>query len=214
MSPLVMKTPTSSSTIRVAVIARAPEVCRNCLDVFGKVHDCDLVAVVTNESDAIRGLPALAPDVVVVDGSCEFPIPEAVAGKPAAMPLFGAPAICLGDTGTRRWATIMVERPEDLPAAVRLAARRSGSHKHGHGNASGVGVDQRFARLSPRERDVVTLIAQSYSYKDIAKRLGIGVSTIGTHMNHIYEKLGLCTRREIVARYGFLANPHSRTVGI
>jgi len=207
MSSLLMKTPPASSTIRVAVIARAPEVCRNCLDVFDRAHDCDLVAVVTNESDAIRGLPALAPDVVVVDGSCDFPVSEA-AGKPSEMPLFGTPAICLGGTGTRHWATIMVERIEDLPAAVRLVARRSGAHKHGHGNASGVGVDQRFARLSPRERDVVTLIAQSYSYKDIAKRLGIGVSTIGTHMNHIYDKLGLCTRREIVARYGFLANPH------
>lgn len=208
-----MKTPPSSSAIRVAVIARTPEVCRNCLDVFDRVHDCDLVAVVTNESDALRGLPALAPDVIVVDGSCDFPIPEA-AGTPSEMTLFGTPAICLGDTGTRRWATIIVERTEDLPAAVRLAARRNSSHTHGGSNTSGVGTDHRFARLSPRERDVVAMIVQSYSYKDIAKRLGIGVSTIGTHMNHIYDKLGVGTRREIVARYGFLANPQSRTAGI
>ena len=48
------------------------------------------------------------------------------------------------------------------------------------------------------------MIAQSYSYKEIAARLGVGISTIGTHMHHIYEKLGVSSRHEIVQHYGLV----------
>jgi len=43
--------------------------------------------------------------------------------------------------------------------------------------------------LSEREMEILTLLAQGLVKKEIAGRLGIGMSTVVTHVSHIYEKL-------------------------
>lgn len=55
-------------------------------------------------------------------------------------------------------------------------------------------------RLTPRERDVVNLIARGYTYRETASRLDISVKTLETHMHHIFEKLGVASRYELTAR--------------
>ncbi len=52
-------------------------------------------------------------------------------------------------------------------------------------------------RLTPREREVVVLIAQGYTYRQVAAKLGMKVKTLETHMSHIFEKLGVATRSEL-----------------
>ena len=37
--------------------------------------------------------------------------------------------------------------------------------------------------------------------KEIASALGIGTATVHTHMHRLFEKLGVHSRREIVAKY-------------
>lgn len=43
--------------------------------------------------------------------------------------------------------------------------------------------------LSKREHEVLSLVAEGFSKKEIAQQLNIGSSTVVTHVNHIYEKL-------------------------
>jgi DNA-binding NarL/FixJ family response regulator len=52
-------------------------------------------------------------------------------------------------------------------------------------------------RLTPREREVVMLIAQGYTYRQVASKLGMKVKTLETHMAHIFQKLGVATRAEV-----------------
>lgn len=52
-------------------------------------------------------------------------------------------------------------------------------------------------KLSPREMEIVDLIRQSYSNREIADRLVISISTVRVHVNNIMEKLKVSTRREI-----------------
>ncbi len=52
-------------------------------------------------------------------------------------------------------------------------------------------------RLTPREREVVVLIAQGYTYRQVASKLGMKVKTLETHMSHIFQKLGVATRAEM-----------------
>lgn len=52
--------------------------------------------------------------------------------------------------------------------------------------------------LSPREREVVALVADGLSNKEIAERLVISISTVQTHYQHILEKLGLASRADVV----------------
>ncbi len=59
--------------------------------------------------------------------------------------------------------------------------------------------DTSIDRLTPREREVVNLIARGYTYRETAERLGITVKTLENHMHHIFEKLSVASRHELTA---------------
>jgi DNA-binding NarL/FixJ family response regulator len=55
--------------------------------------------------------------------------------------------------------------------------------------------------LSPREREVLELLARGYLYKEIADTLNISVLTVNTYIRRIYEKLHVRSRGQAVAKY-------------
>ncbi|SHK02110.1 two component transcriptional regulator, LuxR family [Rhodothermus profundi] len=61
--------------------------------------------------------------------------------------------------------------------------------------------------LTPREREILHLLAQGLSNAEIADRLHISVETVRTHIRHIYRKLQARNRAEAVSR--LLQNPPS-----
>jgi DNA-binding NarL/FixJ family response regulator len=73
---------------------------------------------------------------------------------------------------------------------------------------------QRFApvsssepeNLSPREREVLELLARGYLYKEIADNLQISVPTVNTHIRRIYEKLHVRSRSQAVAKFTHIPN--------
>lgn len=54
--------------------------------------------------------------------------------------------------------------------------------------------------LSPREREVLVLVADGRSNPEIAKALYIGEATVKTHLLHVFEKLGVNDRTRAVTR--------------
>lgn len=60
-------------------------------------------------------------------------------------------------------------------------------------------VDRGRDSLTPREREVVTLLADGLGPPEIGDRLGISPKTVATHVEHIYTKLGVHTRAQAVA---------------
>lgn len=65
------------------------------------------------------------------------------------------------------------------------------------------------SRLTPREREVVGLIARGFTYSEIGAELGIAVKTLENHISHIFEKLGVASRYALgaLARETGFANP-------
>lgn len=56
-------------------------------------------------------------------------------------------------------------------------------------------------RPSPREREILDLLVKGMVLKEVAEQLGIGLETVRTHVNHIYQKLHVRSRTEAVVKY-------------
>jgi DNA-binding NarL/FixJ family response regulator len=65
-------------------------------------------------------------------------------------------------------------------------------------------------QLTPRERELVSLVAAGASNKDIARRLTISVKTVKTHLTSVFKKLGLSTRLELAVAVGRSAAPQTK----
>jgi DNA-binding NarL/FixJ family response regulator len=77
---------------------------------------------------------------------------------------------------------------DELLARVRRLVERSGSPAAGDGS-----------NLTPREWEVLELVAEGLNQKEIASRLLISPKTVGTHIEHIFAKLGVRSRAQAVA---------------
>lgn len=55
-----------------------------------------------------------------------------------------------------------------------------------------------FAGLTPREKEVVDLIALAYSNREIAERIGVTEQTVKNYLSRIYEKLGVSRRSQLM----------------
>jgi DNA-binding NarL/FixJ family response regulator len=58
-----------------------------------------------------------------------------------------------------------------------------------------------FETLSPREREILELLTQGLSDKEIAERLGVKHATVRFHLKHVYEKLHVRSRTEAAMKF-------------
>lgn len=73
-------------------------------------------------------------------------------------------------------------------------------------NAGSPGSSAESDSLSPREREVLELLARGYLYKEIAESLHISVPTVNTHIRRIYEKLHVRSRSQAIAKFTHIPN--------
>ena len=57
--------------------------------------------------------------------------------------------------------------------------------------------DEELDRLTPREREVMRLIARGYTYREVAAELVLSVKTVETHVSAVLRKLQLSDRHEL-----------------
>ncbi|MEU5806663.1 response regulator transcription factor [Streptomyces sp. NPDC047718] len=100
------------------------------------------------------------------------------------------------------------EGPQELISAVRAAAAGDAVLSPGVTGAvisrmlraggpdgpGGAAADERIARLTGREREVLAMLGEGLSNQDIAARLGIGTGTVKTHVGAILDKTGSTSR--------------------
>jgi two-component system, NarL family, response regulator NreC len=83
----------------------------------------------------------------------------------------------------------LVLDPEVAKEALREPAPQSGA---------GAGGSSRYDALTDREKQVLKLVAEGRSNKEVAELLDISVKTAMSHREHIMEKLGLHSRTELI----------------
>jgi two-component system response regulator NreC len=182
---------------------------RNLRLLLDREEDVEVVAEAADISAVLRHVPARVPHVLVLDlrmpnGSStqaiqrlrsEVPETEIVVLTMEESPAFALQALDAGAIGF-----VLKDKADDeLPAAVRRAAR--GEQYVSTRVAAGLEALRKAVDgdgLSPRETEVLRLIALGYTSTEIADQLHLSRRTVETHRAHIHHKLGLKTRAELV----------------
>ncbi|HXL78134.1 MAG TPA: response regulator transcription factor [Candidatus Eisenbacteria bacterium] len=61
-------------------------------------------------------------------------------------------------------------------------------------------MDSQLESLTPREKEVLRLMAEGMSSRDIAARLGISYTTVRTHIRSLGSKLGVHSKLEVIVK--------------
>src|SRR5204862_4046482 len=88
--------------------------------------------------------------------------------------------------------------PEPHPPRARAgvgALPRGRARVHGGGGFSGR-RGPAFGALSPREREVLSLVAEGLGNAEIAERLSLSEKTVRNHVSNLFDKLGVWTRAQ------------------
>jgi len=178
----------------------------------------DVVADAGSVDSAVAAIEVHRPDVVLVDvhmpdGGGAAVIRRVHRDRPEtrflALSVSDAPedVIATIRAGARGYVTKTISGPELADAVRRIAdgdavfsPRLAGFvlDAFASGGASGAGAgDPELDQLTPREREVLRLIARGYAYKEVARRLGLSVKTIETHVSSVLRKLQLSSRHEL-----------------
>lgn len=213
-----MKTnpPPNPTPIRVAIVEDDPRVRASLARLIQQAEGFACVSQHPSGEAALADLPAAQPDVVLMDinlpGMNGVECVRKLKGIMASVQVVMLTvyentdiifrALAAGASGYLLKAT----PPDELLTAIR-EVHRGGSPMTSHIARKVVASFQQAApptsaaenSLSPREREVLELLAKGYLYKEIADALSISYDTVHTHIRRIYEKLHVRSRTEAVA---------------
>jgi len=166
-------------------------------------------------ADAVPLIKELDPDVVLLDVHLPDGGGEAViAGVALERPGVKFLALSVSDAaedvigviraGARGYVTKTISG-EELADAVRRVAegdavfspRLAGFVLDAFSAGERVHSDSELNELTPREREVLQLIARGYRYKEIAARLHLSIKTVESHVSNVLRKLQLSSRGEL-----------------
>ncbi len=106
--------------------------------------------------------------------------------------------------GARGYVTKTISSEELADAVERVAVgdavfspRLAGFVLDAFREGARVGDDAELENLTPREREVLQLIARGYKYKEIATRLHLSAKTVEAHVSSVLRKLQLSSRAEL-----------------
>jgi DNA-binding NarL/FixJ family response regulator len=88
--------------------------------------------------------------------------------------------------------------PISAPIARYLLRRFQAEGAEGEGKAAAATQAPPSPGLTPREHEVLRLLAKGFTYDEIADVLGISSHTVTTHVRHIYRKLEVGSRGQAV----------------
>jgi DNA-binding NarL/FixJ family response regulator len=180
------------------------------------------VVEVIGEADevpaAIEMIGERQPDVVLVDvhmpgGGGQAVIEGVGLEHPAirflALSVSDAPedVIAVVRAGARGYVTKTISGPELIEAVIRVAGgdavfspRLAGFVLDAFAltpEDSPAMLDPELDQLSPREREVLRLIARGFTYKEIGAELTISTKTVESHVSSVLRKLQLSTRHQL-----------------
>jgi len=203
--------------IQVAIVEDNARVRQTLAGIVRSAPDCECVGEYATAEAALAGLPVRPPQVVLMD--IDLPGLNGVECVRQLSDKLPAPQVLMltvfkdADSifaALAAGAVGYLVKP--VHAAELLVAIRD-VHGGGAPMTSGIArkvvqmfqqgrpAERELENLSPREQEVLELLAQGFLYKEIADRLAVSYATIRTHVERIYQKLRVRSRSQAVARY-------------
>jgi len=186
------------------------------VEILGSAEDICCVGAVGSAEEALKEIPIKKPDVVLMD----IMLPgmqgiECVAELKRMMPALQIIMVTIYEDSERLFRALKAgangylvksSPPNQLIEAVRDVftggspmsshiARKVVQHFHLLGPSPAEAEN-----LSPREQQVLGLLAEGFIYKEIGDKLKIGVETVRTYVKGICQKMHVRNRVEAVAR--------------
>jgi two-component system, NarL family, response regulator len=202
-----MKAETRDSRIRILIVDDHLIVRAGLTTLLGKEDKLHVVGAVGSASDALAFLERNQVDVVLLD--LRMPEKGGLDVLPVILSGTGAPRVLIlssfdydediyraAKAGANGYITKDAARDEITLAISNLAAGKSYFPK-----VIAARLAQRELRtgLSPREHDILTMIAKGLTNKEIARAMGISQFTVRNHVIHILSKLDASDRTEAVS---------------
>jgi DNA-binding NarL/FixJ family response regulator len=177
----------------------------------------DIVGEAVDVESAVEGIRRTGPDVVLLDvhlpgGGGRAVIETVRPTHPAvvflALSVSDAAEDVIGviRSGARGYVTKTISA-DDLAAAVErvregdavFSPRLAGFVLDAFAGdlPAGASLDPQLDQLTPREREVLRLLARGYTYKEIARRLEVSIKTVESHVSSVLRKLQLSSRHEL-----------------
>ena len=175
----------------------------------------DVVGAASEVDAAIDMIRERQPDVVLVDvhmpaGGGARVIAEVLQTDPDVrfldLSVSDAPedVIATIRAGARGYVTKTIAPEELVDAIARVregdavfSPRLAGFVLDAFAGAAPPATDPELEQLTPREREVLRLIARGYAYKEVARDLSISVKTVETHVSSVLRKLQLSSRHQL-----------------
>lgn len=176
----------------------------------------EVVGEAADVESAVQGIRATAPEVVLLDvhlpgGGGKAVIETLRAEHPDVVFLAlsvsdaAEDVIAVIRAGARGYVTKTISSDDLAAAIVRVrdgdavfSPRLAGFVLDAFAGEVPLTVsDPEMDQLTPREREVMRLIARGYTYKEIARRLSLSVKTVETHVSAVLRKLQLSSRHEL-----------------
>jgi DNA-binding NarL/FixJ family response regulator len=204
-------TPMPSGRTKVLLVDDHDVVRKGLRHAFELNRQFDVVGEAATAAEGVRQAGALQPDVVIMDLS----LPDgsgldATRALRKSSPTMGIVVLTMyaGDDqlfgALNAGASYFV--PKTAPADEVVEAARHAAYSPGTFTARGLADaikrrdDPRGPKLSPRERQVLELLADGMSVAGIAKQLSVSESTAKTHISKLYEKLGAANRAQALMK--------------
>jgi DNA-binding NarL/FixJ family response regulator len=186
------------------------------MQALDNLEDIQCIGACASAEEALEMVPAQKPEVVLMDIQlpkmsgiqCVYELKKLVPAVQVIMVTIYEDSDRLFKALKAGASGYLVKSgpPEQLIEAIRDVfaggapmsghiARKVVQHFHSLGPASDESED-----LSPREEQVLSLLASGYVYKEIGARLSIGVETVRTHVKSICHKMHVRSRIEAVAK--------------
>ncbi|MDF0521230.1 response regulator transcription factor [Bradyrhizobium yuanmingense] len=196
---------------RIVIADRHPIVLQGIRSVLATQRDFTIVASCSDGASCNEAIRFLVPDVALVDAALPDVSRQQILARandsapgPAVVFFAGVAADCELERLASDGACIVLSKDSDaemLVSTLRKAAegQAAASPNAWLANDEARPAEKPLAQLTDRERQIMRLVSEGLSNKEIGRRLNLADGTIKVHLHHIFQKLDISNRTVLAA---------------